>query len=115
MTTILGSNVTIMVSDMDASVKFYTETLGFKLKNRYGDHWADIEAPEMTIGLHPAGKDVKTGNNLSIGLRVADLQSTVQALEMKGLQFAILDDGQVSLAHFTDPDGNALYLAQPKW
>jgi catechol 2,3-dioxygenase-like lactoylglutathione lyase family enzyme len=115
MSTILGCNVTIMVSNMDASIKFYTEVLGFKLKNRYGDHWADIEAPDMAIGLHPAAKDVSTGNNLSIGLRVADLNDSKQALEKQEIQFDVRDDGEVSLAHFADPDGNAFYLVQPKW
>ena len=115
MTTITGSNVTVMVSNMDAAVKFYTETLGLKLKVRYGDHWAEIEAPGITIALHPKGKDIKTGDNLSIGFSANDFKQTVAALEQKGIKFNMLDDKQVLLALFTDPDGNALYFAQPKW
>ena len=60
MTNIQDCNVTVMVSNMDNAIKFYSETLGFKLKARYGDHWADIEGPGIAIGLHPASKDVKT-------------------------------------------------------
>ncbi len=33
-------NVTIMVADLDRSIKFYTETLGFKLGSRFGNMWA---------------------------------------------------------------------------
>ena len=35
--------VTVYVSDMDRAVKFYTEALGFTLKERYGNHWASID------------------------------------------------------------------------
>ena len=115
MTNIQSCNVTVMVTNMDNAIKFYTETLGFKLKNRYGDHWADIEGPGIAIGLHPASKDVKTGDNLSLGLRVKDLHETIEALELKGVKFKLHDDNQVKLAYFTDPDSNSLYLAQPEW
>jgi len=51
-------NVTVIVSNMDASVRFYTEVLGLKLQYRFGDHWASVEAGKgLTIGLHPADVD----------------------------------------------------------
>ncbi len=100
---------------MDNSIKFYTETLGLKLTSRYGDHWADIEGPGISIWLHPANKDIKTGNNLSIGFKVNNLERSVASLEKKGVQFKLNDDDKVRLAYFTDPDNNALYLAQPEW
>lgn len=112
MVNIQAANITIMVSDMDAAVKFYTEILGLKLKNRYGNHWADIEGPGISIGLHPKSKDIKTGDNLQIGLNVNDLDEAVKALEEKGVQCKVHGDDQVRLAFFTDPDGNTLYLVQ---
>lgn len=112
MTNIQSANITIMVSNMDKAIQFYTVTLGMKLKNRYGDHWADIEGPGIAIGLHPAGKDVKTGNNLSIGLSVNDLQQAMLELQKKGVDVKMHDDSKVKLAFFTDPDNNSLYLAQ---
>ena len=48
-----GSNVTLMVASMARSVKFYTETLGLKLKVRHSSHWAEIAADGLIIGLHP--------------------------------------------------------------
>ncbi|HEX4134941.1 MAG TPA: VOC family protein [Bryobacteraceae bacterium] len=52
---ISGGNATVFVSNMDAAVRFYTEVLGLKLTNRFGDNWATVEAGKgLTIGLHPA-------------------------------------------------------------
>jgi catechol 2,3-dioxygenase-like lactoylglutathione lyase family enzyme len=112
MSQILNCNITIMISDMDRSVLFYVDTLGFTLKNRYGNHWAEIEAPGLSIGLHPTSKAIIAGNNLQIGLSVTDLDNAVQLLKEKGVEFEIQDDQKVRLAAFKDPDGNMLYLAQ---
>ena len=50
--TIKDSNVTIMVKDMDKSVSFY-QSIGFAVKNRWGNHYAQLTAPGITIGIHP--------------------------------------------------------------
>ena len=51
---VTGGNATIIVSNMDRAVQFYTEVLGLKLTNRFGDHWATVDAGKgLTIGLHP--------------------------------------------------------------
>jgi catechol 2,3-dioxygenase-like lactoylglutathione lyase family enzyme len=50
-----GGNATIIVADMDRSIRFYTDVLGLKLTNRFGDDWATVSAGEgLTIGIHPA-------------------------------------------------------------
>jgi catechol 2,3-dioxygenase-like lactoylglutathione lyase family enzyme len=115
------ANVTVMVSNMDRSVKFFVETLGLKLKSRYGDHFAQVEAPGVTIALHPSiknGPQPGKSESLSIGLGVDDLESAVASLRSKGVAFSgeITQDGPVKLAFFGDPDGNPLYLSQTqKW
>src|SRR4051794_30251612 len=50
------SNVTVMVSDIERAVQFYTEALGLPLKTRAGDEWAEVQAPGLTIALHPASQ-----------------------------------------------------------
>ena len=45
---ISGGNATIYVANMDAAVRFYTEVLGLKLTNRFGDRWATIETGPST-------------------------------------------------------------------
>jgi predicted enzyme related to lactoylglutathione lyase len=52
---ISGGNATVFVSNMDRAVEFYSDVLGMKLSNCFGDHWATVEAGKgLTIGLHPA-------------------------------------------------------------
>jgi catechol 2,3-dioxygenase-like lactoylglutathione lyase family enzyme len=52
---ISGGNATVFVSNMDRAVEFYCDVLGMRLSNRFGDHWATVEAGKgLTIGLHPA-------------------------------------------------------------
>ncbi len=113
------ANVTVMVSDLDRAIQFYTEALGLVLKQRAGDGWAVITAPGLTIGLHRVtahGPQPGQAGSLSIGLGVADLDTAMTALKAKGVQFAphISEDGPARLAFFGDPDHNPLYLSAPK-
>ena len=105
-------NVTIMVSDMDRAVRFYTENMGMQLKKRYGNHYAELEAPGLALGLHPAAGSVKWGNNLSIGFGVENLEQEVEKLNSAGVEVLLVRDGFGLMAHLEDPDGNALYLVE---
>ncbi|HUI01131.1 MAG TPA: VOC family protein [Nitrososphaerales archaeon] len=113
------TNVTVIVSDMNEAVAFYTETLGLELKARWGDEFAQVNAPGTMIALHPAVKGgAKPGDSesLSIGFGVDNLDATMAQLKKKGVRFTrVADDGPVKLAFFGDPDGNPLYLSQSKW
>jgi catechol 2,3-dioxygenase-like lactoylglutathione lyase family enzyme len=110
-----GSNVTIMVSDFDRAVRFYTEALGLPLKFRAGDDWAEVEGPGVTIGLHPAGGHAPTGagGGMSLGLQVPDIDAAMRDLQQRGVKFpnGWRQSGQLKLADFADPDGTPLYLA----
>jgi len=113
------ANVTLMVNDMGRAVKFYTDVLGLKLKSRYGDNFAQVEAPGTIIALHPStkeGPNLGSSESISIGFAVSDLDKERAELEDKGVKFLrTADDTQVRLAFFADPDGNPLYLSQSKW
>jgi len=121
-TPVKGALPTVFVSDMDRAVAFYTEVLGLRLAFRAADHWASIDAGAGTqIGLHPSDGQVAaagTAGAISIGLNVVEPIETVMAtLAARGVEFGELaNDGMLKLAHFTDPDGNPLYLCeQPAW
>jgi len=115
---ISGGNITVMVSNMDASVRFYTGALGMKLTNRYGDHWATVDGGKgLIIGLHPASPKYPAPGakgGMLIGLEIDEpIQQAVDQLKAKGVPFVgpvVNDAGAGAFAHFEDPDGNSLYL-----
>ena len=52
-----SGNVSVMVADFKKAVQFYVETLGLKLQHQVEGHYAQVEAPGLTIGLlHTAGE-----------------------------------------------------------
>lgn len=108
-------NITILVADMNASVRFYTEILGFTVQSRYGNEFALVQGPGITLGLHPVGKG--RAGAISIGLGVDSLKDAMPALESRGLSLgSIVDDPPMRFSFFRDPDGVELYLAeQSEW
>jgi predicted enzyme related to lactoylglutathione lyase len=120
---ITGIMATVFVADMDRAVSFYTKLLELPLAGRWGNEFATIDMGRgMALGLHPShgGRPVTTGENtVQIGLSVnVPLEQAVRTLAARGVHFSqpIVDDKQVRLAHFHDPDGNELYLSEVrKW
>ena len=113
-----GGNVTVYVSDMDAAVRFYTDVLGLELRERFGDHWAAIDAGNgLVIGLHPATPEVGAGRtgSIAIGFEVTTgIEQVVETLKARGVGFnaGVVGDKAGMFAFFSDPDGNACYLFQ---
>jgi catechol 2,3-dioxygenase-like lactoylglutathione lyase family enzyme len=109
------SMVTIIVADMERSIDFYTKRLGLPLKTRYGNEFAIVEAPGVTIALHPAPNDTPAREgSLSIGLGVDSVELSMKQLAQRGVAFAgeIVADPPMRFAFFKDPDGVELYLAE---
>ena len=114
---ISGGNATVFVSDMDASVQFYTEVLGLKLTNRFGNNWATVEAGRgLTIGLHPASAKYPapgTKGAMMLGLELdVPIEGVVARLSEQGVRMKgpIIRDEAGSFSHLEDPDGNEIYL-----
>jgi catechol 2,3-dioxygenase-like lactoylglutathione lyase family enzyme len=112
-------NVTVMVADMERSIEFYTRALGLPLGFRAGNEWAQIEAPGLTIGLHPARElpstvDASGHQSMSLGFGVQDLAATITQLRQRGV--ALPDPptsvGRDRIINFADPDGTPLYLIE---
>src|SRR5215469_6575544 len=109
---------TIFVTDMDRSVRFYTEILGMRLNQRYGNEWAQVEAGRLVIGLHPASGKNPAGRDGSITLGFTlstKIDDAVAKLQQKGVKFrgAITEEANAGkIVYFEDPDGNSMYLIE---
>jgi catechol 2,3-dioxygenase-like lactoylglutathione lyase family enzyme len=103
-----------MVSDMDKSIDFYVNKLGLTLLNHYGNYYAEIQAPDLLIGLHPKSNKTVIGNNMSIGFGVKAFDAFLDELKSKGITTEIENDAYIRLAHFFDLDNNSLFIAENK-
>ena len=109
-------NITIMVKDMDRSISFY-ESIGLTLKNRWGNYYAQLTAPGLTIGLHPGNdttQQTKPGN-ISIGFTTDNFEEMQALLQKLSVDITPRQEEGGSFLHFTDPDGTPLYFIKPKW
>jgi catechol 2,3-dioxygenase-like lactoylglutathione lyase family enzyme len=113
MFTIKETNVTIMVKDMDTSVDFY-QKLGLTIKNRWDNHYAQLVATGIVIGLHPAHADIPGGGNVSIGFIVDDLDKVKTHLEQQAILFESYEDKAGDFANLKDPDGTIIYYMKAK-
>jgi predicted enzyme related to lactoylglutathione lyase len=102
----------IMVSNMDRAIEFYIDKLELTLINRFGEHYAEIDANGFTIGLHPTNPSVIHGTAMSIGLGVFNFDETLAMLKSKGINSTLEKGGYIRLAHFKDADGNPLFIAE---
>ncbi len=111
---ITGTNLTIMATDMDRAIKFY-ESIGFKLENRWGNHYAMLTTTGITIGIHPAENDANTSGTVSLGMMVKDIAEAKTLLEKNNISYKMDDGKSGTYLHFSDEDGTILYYVLPKW
>ena len=110
-----GSNVTIMVKNMDQSIRFY-QNLGLELKQRWDNHYAMLAAEGITLGLHPSDGEKTGSGSTSIGFFIEKIEDAKALLQEHQIECNHEDDGKSGIyLHFTDPDGTILYFVQPKW
>jgi catechol 2,3-dioxygenase-like lactoylglutathione lyase family enzyme len=115
---IRGGIATIYVTHMQRSVDFYAGVLGLRLLFRADDHWAQLDAGGLAIGLHPASDRSPTPGTpgaITLGLSVdIPIVEAIATLATHGVRVdgPVPGGGGVVLAFFADPDGNPLYLAE---
>jgi predicted enzyme related to lactoylglutathione lyase len=116
LTTITGVDfATVFVKDYPAAVEFYGQTLGLEHSADYGKiPGGEFETGNLTLQVLDAaaiGREFEA-NSHPIAFHVEDVGAARTELESKGISFAAdtMDSGVCHMAHFTDPDGNALML-----
>ena len=109
----------IPVRNQDASLKFYTEKLGFKVVTDQPlsetQRWIELLIPGAETGLAlftPEGHEDRIGQFQSLSFWCDDVFATAKALKSKGVTFAAEPKAESwgTSAIFKDPDGNQFVL-----
>jgi catechol 2,3-dioxygenase-like lactoylglutathione lyase family enzyme len=118
-------NVRYMVSDVEASVTWYTKHLGFTLLSKHAPAFADVARGPLRLLLSgptssagrpmPDGERPGPGGWNRIHLIVDDLPAEVARLRADGVQFRndIVTGPGGSQILLVDPSGNLVELFQP--
>lgn len=99
------------VTDMEASIAFYRDTLGLPLVSEDFVARFDLEGVLIELVPVPPGSVVPGNGNARLCFAVADLNETLEQLHARGIATSDIKnkkDGR--LAFFRDPDGNELSL-----
>lgn len=120
------ASVRYLVSNVDASVHFYSELLGFELQQKFGPAMAIVSKGDLTLWLAgpvssaaqpmPDGRIPAPGGWNRFVLTVSNLGEMVAILRTKGVQFRndIVEGPGGSQILCEDPSGNVIELFQPK-
>lgn len=110
--------ISLPVSDTDRSEAFYETALGLKKLYRFGD-LAFFDCAGVRLLLDKVGNPADLVPQGCIYFRCADIALAVAELAKRGLTFmspphliAKMDDHDLWMAFFRDPDGHTLALMQ---
>lgn len=108
------------VSDMDRAIVFYTNVLGFEVKNR--DHYPDLvllghDGPSVLLCQVERATRIDYPHEAQtlINIEVEDLRKTMSELENKGVDFIHTEPQQCPAgiyAAIRDPFGNVMELLE---
>jgi catechol 2,3-dioxygenase-like lactoylglutathione lyase family enzyme len=105
--------IVLSTEDLDESIRFYTETLGFTLKFRDGNHYAALDGGSITVALATA-LDHPLPGKVVVGIRTDDVDGAAKKIEESGgaMVTAPYDDAHERRAVVYDNQGNGLVFYQ---
>ncbi len=110
--------IALAVRDVERAEKFFGETMGFRKLFRFGD-LSFFDCAGVRLLLERAKSDEEASRSSIIYFRCADIALAVRELKARGVRFgsaphliAKMDDHDLFMAFFTDPDGHVLALMQ---
>jgi methylmalonyl-CoA/ethylmalonyl-CoA epimerase len=112
------AQIAVPVADPDRSEAFYRDIVGLRKLYRFGDLcFFDCAGVRLLLDKVTAGKPITPCG--SIYFRCADIALTCAELERRGVRFtspphliARMDDHDLWMAFFEDPDGHTLAIMQ---
>ena len=107
-------HVAIAVQNLEESIKFYTEVLGFPLKFRDGAHFAALDGGSVTLAL-ATSVDHPIPGQVVVGIRTDDVDAAAQAIQDNGggIVNGPYDDAHERRAVVYDNKGNGLVFYKP--
>jgi len=119
------ATIRYLVSDVERSLAFYTQLLGFKLEQQMGSAFAMVSMGDLTLWLAgpqssaarpmPDGRHPEPGGWNRLVIEVADLAARVAELKQAGVRFrneVVVGPGGKQIL-LDDPDRNPLELFEP--
>jgi len=101
------------VTDMEKSIAFYRDVLGFPLKSRDYVARFDIDGVLFELVPNPPGAALPGIGNARLSLGVTDIRQAARELQARGVATTpVKEEPGGLLAYFKDPDGNELCLWQ---
>lgn len=107
--------ISIPVRNQDASLRFYTSKLGFKIATDQpfdgSQRWIELRIPGSDTALAlftPPGHEDRIGGFQPVTFWCDDVFATAELLKSKGVELAVEPKKEVwgTMAKFKDPDGN---------
>jgi len=119
------ATVRYLVGDVERSIAFYTQALGFKLEQSMAPAFARVSSKDLTLWLAgpkssaaramPDGRTPAPGGWNRFVVEVDDLVSRVAEMKRAGLRFrneVVVGPGGKQIL-LEDPDGNVVELFEP--
>ena len=109
-----GVMAMVMVQDIERSLRFYRDTLGFTVEDEQEDWVQFAEGVSLGLAPEPLPEASVALNAVIVTLIVADVTASYHELIAKGVAFFLppTADGGLTFATFRDTEGNLLQLMQ---
>jgi len=115
LTTLSLRTLLVAVTELDAALKFYTETLGLPVKFRDGNRYAALDAGGCTLALVTAADHPAPEHGVVPAFKTDDVSAAVRDLAARGAE--VLDpprEGPHEVrALLRDPAGNPVSVYGP--
>jgi catechol 2,3-dioxygenase-like lactoylglutathione lyase family enzyme len=104
------NHVTLFVSNVDQSVKFYQDLLGLPVMSRQ-DNGINLAAGSSFVGIYQAGGNAKPHiNHFCLGVEQFDADRAMKVCAEHGVKGRIRMRGDVKEFYFPDPDNISVQL-----
>ncbi len=108
------TTIALVVSDAKKSAKWYTEKLGFEIRDHQG-HWITVAPKKENFAFHLCeGFYPLEPGNTGISFTTKDAKKEEESLRKLGVQFTTptTKEDWGTYAMFKDPDGNEFYIVE---